>query len=445
MINRLIHIQDFLNGKTKEELQDAINSERLDFDTSKYQLVPTNQKISGYMVDLTDSYKEEILNMIQESEISRDLLIKIDNILSNGAVFDSKKIVYLYIAGEDIIKGFGQREVTIYRFKDDEGYKEALTYNNGKLIKGSQAMIQRTSEFLENKYENTISRQSYATEILGIEPTLSAYLATRLRFLEDDEFDNTILDISDISQKIMNNLSLKTLNFKNGVQAELFSQNKNEVLNAIFVLLGSNDEMGRIVEKMVGKPTAENIMKTRDILLCGAKQLVKEILLDEQIEEYDDFVNALGEYQEGEYTRNIGIVADVLGLQRDIVQFIVLYGDEQHLQEYLREKNYNMADKSIEESKLPKDIEEKVIEHCLSEFNINTNISRNNIMKVYNAIQKINLSNQAKIDIINSYIENITSKEITKPILKEIEGIGRNKRHSSKEKEKRIKSIIKKI
>ena len=437
MIDRLIHIQDFLNGKSEDELKQAIASKKLDFDTRKYMLVPSERAMCGYTIDFTQEYRNEILDTIQEKSLSKEVLMKIDYILSNGGQFENKETISLYIESEDIIKGNGQKEVIVLKFVDNEGYKETLLCD-GKLVKGSLAMVTRTSNFLENKYENLISRQEYATEILGVDPILAAYLTTRLRFLEDNAYDDAILQISDISQKIINNLSLKTLNFKGGIKAELFNNGKNNILNAIIVLLGSNDEMIQLVEKIVGKNTMDNVIKTRDILLCAARQSLKEILLDEQIEEYDDFVNELGEYKEEEFTKNIGIVADVLNLQRDVVQFIVLYGTEQHLRDYLTEVYFDAKTKDIKEVKLPKDIENKIVENCLTEFNINTNISRENIMKVYNIIQKTNLSNQAKKEIIDKYISNITNKEISKQDLKEIDKIAKNKRFSSKEKENRI-------
>lgn len=348
MMNQLKHIQDYLNGKSKEEVNSAIATKKIDYDDKKYKLSKSDRTVSGYVAEFTDYYKKEMQKILGNIIASHNVYIKLDSILSDGFVFDSSDKIELYVSSEDIFFGNGLRKVFVYTFKKDEEIRELLVAD-GELVKGSLSMATRSSDFIESKYEDLLNRQEYASDVLGVNVKLAAFITTKLRTLDDDAFDKAIEDLLAMSKHMMSYSSIVTSNNVN-VKENLYHSNRNKVRNTIDYLVGGNEEYRKLLRLLIDRHTSTNVESTRDILVSGMKQVIWEFIMDEDIEEYRSLINTFGKHPNG-YTKDISIVADLTDMSLEILKFLFRFGNQDDFEHFMTQTIYNTKSKKVIEDK----------------------------------------------------------------------------------------------
>lgn len=341
MINRIQHIQDFLNGKRKKEIEQAIAGRKLVFDYDKYRLVKSERTISGYIADFTEAYKskvEAIYEGFHEGELAKEVYIKTDSILSDGYEFFQRYTTDIYIDSKRIYQGKGKSTVSVYEFALDEQIK-TIVIHEGMLLKGSIAMIESKSNMLEARNEEFIERCIYIDDMLGTGMEDAAALGIKFDGLDDDEFDATIELLCEMSMNVAQHLSIKN---KEKDEYELIladNRTRETVLEALKFLAGSKGEYLQVFDLINEKNALFNAMLTKRVLLAGIRHKVKEIMLDEDIEEYRAFISTFGR-NPGGATCDISELAEITGMQQELANFLLCHGEEKDFIHYLTQTRY---------------------------------------------------------------------------------------------------------
>lgn len=363
-------IQDFMNGKSKSEIDEAVESGKLSFDTGKYQIVSSENTYSGYMADLMPCYKNEMHEMLGRKSLSMDAYMKLDAILSDGFELDREYEEELYVRRADILHGTGKRMVKVYCFKKDalavetdadglddelnkESFRELILFGKN-LVKGSISMARNKSDAFEAESDEVISRQDFVIELFGTDRKNAAFVTTMLQKKTDDEFDEIVENLYDYALLVMNNLSIcsqdewwnehilkgqyvgkiRNLLFSIALPDETMKKNLSMLFNRNIPPIPSNDE-GR--ENKVYRWKVNNV---RSILTACMKKELEDVLWENDIQKYRKFVNSLGKY-EGGATCDIGSLASLTGMEKEVVNFILQHGDREDFVRYVTRTFYD--------------------------------------------------------------------------------------------------------
>lgn len=363
-------IQDFMNGKTKNEIDAAVESGRFSFDTDKYQIVSSKNTCSGYMADLMPCYKNEMHEMLGRKSLSMDAYMKLDAILSDGFELDREYEEELYVRRADILYGAGKRMVKVYCFKKDnlaaetdtdgtedalnkESFRELILFGKN-LVKGSISMARNRSDAFEAESDEIISRQDFVMELFGTDRKNAAFVTTMLQKKADDEFDEIVENLYDYALLVMNSLSIcsqdewwneyilkgnhmgkiRNFLFSIALPDETMKKNLALLFNRNIPPMTSNDE------ERENKVYIWKVNNVRSVLTACMKKELEDVLWENDIQKYRKFVNSLGKY-EGGATCDIGSLVSLTGMEKEVVNFILQHGDKEDFVRYVTRTFYD--------------------------------------------------------------------------------------------------------
>lgn len=363
-------IQDFMNGKTKNEIDAAVESGRFSFDTDKYQIVSSKNTCSGYMADLMPCYKNEMHEMLGRKSLSMDAYMKLDAILSDGFELDREYEEELYVRQADILYGTGKRMVKVYCFKKDnlaaetdtdgtedalnkESFRELILFGKN-LVKGSISMARNRSDAFEAESDEIISRQDFVMELFGTDRKNAAFVTTMLQKKADDEFDEIVENLYDYALLVMNSLSIcsqdewwneyilkgnhmgkiRNFLFSIALPDETMKKNLALLFNRNIPPMTSNDE------ERENKVYIWKVNNVRSVLTACMKKELEDVLWENDIQKYRKFVNSLGKY-EGGATCDIGSLVSLTGMEKEVVNFILQHGDKEDFVRYVTRTFYD--------------------------------------------------------------------------------------------------------
>lgn len=363
-------IQDFMNGKTKNEIDAAVESGRFSFDTDKYQIVSSKNTCSGYMADLMPCYKNEMHEMLGRKSLSMDAYMKLDAILSDGFELDREYEEELYVRRADILYGTGKRMVKVYCFKKDnlaaetdtdgtedalnkESFRELILFGKN-LVKGSISMARNRSDAFEAESDEIISRQDFVMELFGTDRKNAAFVTTMLQKKADDEFDEIVENLYDYALLVMNSLSIcsqdewwngyilkgnhmgkiRNFLFSIALPDETMKKNLALLFNRNIPPMTSNDE------ERENKVYIWKVNNVRSVLTACMKKELEDVLWENDIQKYRKFVNSLGKY-EGGATCDIGSLVSLTGMEKEVVNFILQHGDKEDFVRYVTRTFYD--------------------------------------------------------------------------------------------------------
>lgn len=363
-------IQDFMNGKTKNEIDAAVESGRFSFDTDKYQIVSSKNTCSGYMADLMPCYKNEMHEMLGRKSLSMDAYMKLDAILSDGFELDREYEEELYVRRADILYGTGKRMVKVYCFKKDnlaaetdtdgtedalnkESFRELILFGKN-LVKGSISMARNRSDAFEAESDEIISRQDFVMELFGTDRKNAAFVTTMLQKKADDEFDEIVENLYDYALLVMNSLSIcsqdewwneyilkgnhmgkiRNFLFSIALPDETMKKNLALLFNRNIPPMTSNDE------ERENKVYIWKVNNVRSVLTACMKKELEDVLWENDIQKYRKFVNSLGKY-EGGATCDIGSLVSLIGMEKEVVNFILQHGDKEDFVRYVTRTFYD--------------------------------------------------------------------------------------------------------
>lgn len=363
-------IQDFMNGKTKNEIDAAVESGRFSFDTDKYQIVSSKNTCSGYMADLMPCYKNEMHEMLGRKSLSMDAYMKLDAILSDGFELDREYEEELYVRRADILYGTGKRMVKVYCFKKDnlaaetdtdgtedalnkESFRELILFGKN-LVKGSISMARNRSDAFEAESDEIISRQDFVMEMFGTDRKNAAFVTTMLQKKADDEFDEIVENLYDYALLVMNSLSIcsqdewwneyilkgnhmgkiRNFLFSIALPDETMKKNLALLFNRNIPPMTSNDE------ERENKVYIWKVNNVRSVLTACMKKELEDVLWENDIQKYRKFVNSLGKY-EGGATCDIGSLVSLTGMEKEVVNFILQHGDKEDFVRYVTRTFYD--------------------------------------------------------------------------------------------------------
>lgn len=363
-------IQDFMNGKTKNEIDAAVESGKFSFDTDKYQIVSSKNTCSGYMADLMPCYKNEMHEMLGRKSLSMDAYMKLDAILSDGFELDREYEEELYVRRADILYGTGKRMVKVYCFKKDnlaaetdtdgtedalnkESFRELILFGKN-LVKGSISMARNRSDAFEAESDEIISRQDFVMELFGTDRKNAAFVTTMLQKKADDEFDEIVENLYDYALLVMNSLSIcsqdewwneyilkgnhmgkiRNFLFSIALPDETMKKNLALLFNRNIPPMTSNDE------EHENKVYIWKVNNVRSVLTACMKKELEDVLWENDIQKYRKFVNSLGKY-EGGATCDIGSLVSLTGMEKEVVNFILQHGDKEDFVRYVTRTFYD--------------------------------------------------------------------------------------------------------
>ena len=409
----LMHIQDYLNGKTKQEVEDAVVSGRIEFDEGKYRLVGSDAKMSGYAADFTEQYKKQMQNILGTGVYSSGVFSKLDDILSAGYKFYNTNDTELYISGNDIFYGNGKSRVRIYEFRKEDETRELLVAN-GDVVKGSLAMATRTSNHLENRYEDIFNKQDYVAEVFGVQKRLAAYVTTVLRKLDDEEFDKMVDMFFDYVRQVMNKLSIRGNNksgFRYAFSVQLSDNSPDEckrIIDTMFHFVGSNGEMLKMLKLFVGKGNAYSVRMTRDLIVAVMKKELIDVIAENDISIYRDFVSEIGQY-DGGYTQDIASIVEITDMEMEILSFIFEYGDRNDFKNYMTTAVYDTKTKKLKKSSLPDIMIEQIYDCVKDSGTYKLPISSKRAYSIYNEIIKSGMPRKFKAECTDAIMSMMCS------------------------------------
>lgn len=409
-MERLMHIQNYLNGKTKQEVENAVVSGKIAFDKEKYRIVGSDAKLSGYVADFTDEYRMQMKSILGKGVYSSAVYAKMDDILADGFEYNRTDSVELYTCGNDIFHGTGKRKVNVYVFTKGEEKRELLV-SRGDIVKGSLTMASRTSEFLEKKYEEVFNKQEYVADLFGVSKKLASYATTVLRNLEDDDFDKMVELFFEYSRQVMRRLSIRSGNtsssFRYAFTVALTDDMQTEckkIIDTMFHFVGSNTEMLRMLKMFIGEGTAYSIKMTRDLAIAVMRKEIMEVISYGDIQSYREFIADLGEY-DGGYTQDVSSITEITETEGEVIKFILDYGTRADFNQYIVSVVYDVKSKKLRETSLPKEVLDELYKSLKMSDEPKLPVPMKRANLVYGKIMKCGMDKGNKQRCIDSFIQ----------------------------------------
>lgn len=423
-MEKLTHIQNYLDGKTDKEVEEAVVSGRISFDGKKYRLMVSDAKMSGYVADFTEQYKTIMQEILGRGVFAPGVYVKLDDILADGYEFERTDETELYVSGRDIFRGTGKSPVTIYRFRDGDNTRELLV-SRGDIVKGSLAMAERTSSYLESKYEDLAERQEYVCDVMGVSRALASHVTTSLRSLDDETFDMTVDHLFAFSRQVMERLSIRHGGRQGFRYAFTIQPDKGDaegykkIVDTLFHFVGSNAEMLKMLKMLVNGGTARRtedrginehaVKMTREIIISAMRKEIRDIISEENIATYRNFVSSLGQYDDG-YTQDILSVAEITGTEGDLLKFVMQHGGESDFMRLMTSTFYDTESKKCRNMSLPETMLRNIYESMKVTGRTALPIGIKGALNVYNAVSGSGLKKNARKRCYEAFEEMLCRK-----------------------------------
>lgn len=340
----LRQIIDFMNGKSREFIEDAIESGTLSFDPEKYEIKESEKKMSGYKPGFTKKYKREMNLILGGIKADNDVYIKLDSLLTDGYEFSDVYEEMLYPDRSSIYRGFEKQNALVFCFKKDsisgeDDSERQVIVANGKLVKGSISMATYRSDYYERVCADVIDRQDYIMDMFDVNRETAAYITTMLHKYDEDRFEDTAEQMYNFIYNSMMQISIQPENAKH-IEDFLLSKSRMKISEALIRLAGSNDVYEKLLRTLTRSRWPYKWHAIQDIVIGGMRKEISFILKSGNIEKYRDFAEKAGKYPGG-FTHNVRTAAEIAGMDKELREFLMKHGDEDDLSQYMRKTFYD--------------------------------------------------------------------------------------------------------